>query len=119
MPWVQQENIILHENDPLDGTLSNERIIDSSNFKKQFLRFLSVNTLDNNPEDNTERKNSVKNYLQLHQLNVTEGENQNLIIQDLVTVKAPYTSCSCEGTNQIVLDRIRNLINQLDMDQEQ
>ena len=123
VPWVQQEKIILHE-EPLDETLSNERVIDSSNFKKQFLSFLSYSTenkciLDNNSKDNTERKNSVKNFLQSHQLNVTEGENQKLIIQDLVTIKAPYTSGSCEGTNQIVLDRIRNLIDQLDMNQEQ
>ena len=118
VPWVQQKNIIIHE-EPLDGTLSNDRVIDSSNFKKQFLSCLSLNTFDNNSEDNTERKNSVIKYLQLHQLNVTEGENQKLIIQDLVTLKAPYSSCSCEGTNQIVLDRIRNLINQLDMNQEQ
>jgi hypothetical protein len=123
VPWVQQEKIILHE-EPLDETLSNERVIDSSNFKKQFLSFLSYSTenkciLDNNSKDNTERKNSVKNFLQSHQLNVTEGENQKLIIQDLVTINAPYTSGSCEGTNQIVLARIRNLIDQLDMNQEQ
>ena len=61
----------------------------------------------------------MKIFLQSHQLHVTEGENHNLIIQDLVTIKAPYASCSCEGTNQIVLDRIRNLINQLDMGDEQ
>jgi hypothetical protein len=68
VPWVQQEKIILHE-EPLDETLSNERVIDSSNFKKQFLSFLSYSTenkcmLDNNSKDNTERKNSVKNFLQ-------------------------------------------------------
>ena len=123
MPWVQQENITLNE-EPLHGTLSNENILHSLSFKKQFLSSLSNSNenrynLGDNSKDNIERKNLVKNFLQSHQLHVTEGENHNLIIEDLVTIKAPYASCNCEGTNQIVLDRIRNLINQLDMGDEQ
>lgn len=123
VPWVRQDNIILDE-DALDGNVSNERIIDSSNFKKQFLSALSYPNgsryiLGNNSEDNTDRKNSAKDNLQSHQLDVTEGEDQKLIVEDLVTIRAPYTAFNCEGTNQIVLDRIRNLINQLDSNQGQ
>lgn len=117
---LRQENIVVHESSS-EELISSEKIIDSSNIKKQLLSFLSSahenkHLFDENSKDNTERKNSVKDYLKSHQLNVIESENQKLIIEDLVTLRAPYTSYNCEGTNQIVLDRIRNLINQLDSD---
>ena len=122
VPWVRQENIVVHDSSS-EKSISSERITDTTKIKKQLLSFLSgahesKHPLDDNSKDNTERKNSVKEYLKSHQLNVRESENQNLIIEDLVTLRAPYTSYDCEGTNQIVLDRIRNLINQLDSDQQ-
>jgi len=116
VPWVQQENIVIHE-ESLEGLLPNSSEIDSTLFRLQFLRCLTNNNrslFNNNSKDLLERKNIVKSYLETHQLSVTESKNQTLLIQDLVTLNSPYTSFDCEGTNEIVLDRIRNLINQLD-----
>lgn len=116
VPWVPQENIIVHE-DAIEGQLPNSSVINSKLFKQQLLRCLSnskTGLLNEKPTNLIERKAIVKNYLQSHQLSVVENEKQTLLIQDLITLSSPYTSFDCEGTNQIVLDRIRNLIHQLD-----
>ena len=117
VPWVQEKNIAV-----LDQTSDNENFpdkIDSCEFRKQFLRsFIDdgvKNILTTDSATREKRKNIVKNYLLAHQLSVDENDNDNLVVQDLVTIHAPYTSLDCKGTNQIVLDRIRNLISQCDI----
>ena len=116
VPWVQEKNIAV-----LDQTLDNENFsdkIDSCEFRKQFLSsFIHddvKNILTSDSATQEKRKKIVKNYLLAHQLSVNE-DDANLVVQDLVTIHAPYTSVDCKGTNQIVLDRIRNLISQCDI----
>ena len=116
VPWVQEKNIAV-----LDQTLDNENFsdkIDSCEFRKQFLSsFIHddvKNILTSDSATQEKRKKIVKNYLLAHQLSVDE-DDANLVVQDLVTIHAPYTSVDCKGTNQIVLDRIRNLISQCDI----
>ena len=116
VPWVQEKNIAV-----LDQTLDNENFsdkIDSCEFRKQFLSsFIHddvENILTSDSATQEKRKKIVKNYLLAHQLSVDEHD-ANLVVQDLVTIHAPYTSVDCKGTNQIVLDRIRNLISQCDI----
>ena len=120
VPWVQQDHITIIEG-PKDGTVfSDKEDTDSILFKDRVLKCLAYTNKNNrgvqdDSKDLVERKDFVKNYLETqHQLLVTEDENQNLIIQDLVTLSSPYTTLNCEGTNQIVLDRVRHLIDQLD-----
>lgn len=117
VPWVQEKNIAV-----LDQTLDNENFsdkIDSCEFRKQFLSsFIHddvENILTSDSATQEKRRKIVKNYLLAHQLSVDEDDNDNLVVQDLVTIHAPYTSVDCKGTNQIVLDRIRNLISQCDL----
>ena len=116
VPWVQEKNIAV-----LDQTLDNENFsdkIDSCEFRKQFLgSFIHddvKNILTSDSATQEKRKQIVKNYLLAHQLSVDE-DDANLVVQDLVTIHAPYTSVDCKGTNQIVLDRITNLIRQCDI----
>ena len=116
VPWVQEKNIAV-----LDQTSNNENVsdkIDSSEFRKQFLgSFIHddvKNILTSDSATQEKRKQIVKNYLLAHQLSVDE-DDANLVVQDLVTIHAPYTSVDCKGTNQIVLDRITNLIRQCDI----
>ena len=116
VPWVQEKNIAV-----LDHTSDNDNFsdnIDSCEFRKQFLSsFIHddvKNILTSDSATQEKRKQIVKNYLLAHQLSVDE-DDANLVVQDLVTIHAPYTSLDCKGTNQIVLDRIRNLISQCDL----
>ena len=115
IPWVDLETITVQDNKP---STSNDEYLDTSNFRISFLNSLftdntSNKCFDENIADLKDRKSAVKGYLEKHQLSVKEDTNQNLIVHDLVTIVSPYMSVNCEGTNQIVLDRIRNLITQL------
>ena len=120
IPWVNLESIELQ--DKCNTNSTNEEA-ETLKFRKQFL-----NSLFNDNEggripgiknvDLEKRKSVVKGHLQKHQLNVREDTNHNLIVHDLVTIVSPFMSVNCESTNQIVLDRIRNLIIQLDSSKE-
>ena len=70
--------------------------------------------LDENHIDVKKRKSELKEYLLKHQLSVKEDSKENLIVQDLVSIVSPYMPINCEGTNQIVLDRIKNLVIRFD-----
>ena len=70
--------------------------------------------LDENHIDVQKRKSELKEYLLKHQLSVKEDINENLIVHDLVSIISPYMPVNCGGTNQIVLDRIKNLVSHFD-----
>ena len=119
MPWVQQDSVKLlelSEEESFNGTEEKS----SLQFRENFLRQLpstnkNITTSNNDPQNLFKRKNVVKQYLKdQHQLTVAEDETQTLLIQDLVTLRPPYTSENCEGTNEIVLDRVRHLIELLE-----
>ena len=115
IPWVDLKTITVQDK----TSNSNDEDLDTSNFRISFLKSLFTDNTNNkyfdeNIADLTNRKTAVKGYLEKHQLSVKEDTNQNLIVHDLVTIVSPYMSVNCEGTNQIVLDRIRKLIIQLD-----
>lgn len=115
IPWVDLKTITVQDK----TSNSNDEDLDTSNFRNNFLKSLFTDNTNNkcfneNIADLTNRKSAVKEYLEKHQLSVKEDTNRNLIVHDLVTIVSPYMSVNCEGTNQIVLDRIRNLITQLD-----
>jgi len=114
IPWVDLKTITVQDK----TSNSNDEDLDTSNFRISFLKSLFTDNTNNkyfdeNIADLTNRKTAVKGYLEKHQLSVKEDTNRNLIVHDLVTIVSPYMSVNCEGTNQIVLDRIRNLITQL------
>ena len=119
VPWVQQDNVKLVELSE-EGSFNGTEEKSSLQFRENFLRQLAstnknITTSNNDPQNLLKRKNVVKQYLKdQHQLTVTEDETQTLIIQDLVTLRPPYTSENCEGTNEIVLDRVRHLIEVLE-----
>jgi hypothetical protein len=120
IPWVQLESIELH--DKFNTNSTNEEA-ETLKFRKQFLNCLFDDNeggrfSDIKNVDLEKRKSVVKGHLQKHQLNVREDTNHNLIVHDLVTIVSPFMSANCESTNQIVLDRIRNLIIQLDSSKE-
>ena len=115
IPWVDLKTITIQDK----TSNSNDEDLDTSNFRNNFLKSLFTDNtnkkcFNENIADITNRKSAVKGYLEKHQLSVKEDTNRNLIVHDLVTIVSPYMSVNCEGTNQIVLDRIRNLITQLD-----
>ena len=116
IPWVQLESIELHdkfkaeEAEPLRLRKTFLNCLFNDNEGSRFLDIKNV--------DLEKRKSVVKKYLQKHQLNVREDANKNLVVHDLVTIVSPYMPPNCESTNQIVLDRIRNLIIQLGSSKE-
>ena len=121
IPWVDLHCIVIQ--DKSTATLSNDVEIDSSTFTSTFLKTLFREKLTNQSLgeeyiDTKTRKSLVKDYLLKNQLTVREDANGNLIVHDLVTILSPYMPINCEGTNQIVLDRIRNLITQFDSKKE-
>ena len=120
VPWVQQDNIQIDNVSADRSSFSDKQEKEYLLFKENFLRCLNSTSSNNkcityDSKVLTERKNFVKNYLQKHQLVVSEDENGKLLVQDLVTLSPPYTTLNCEGTNQIVLDRVSHLIDQIDL----
>ena len=117
IPWVDLKSVVVHEKPT--ATPSNDEKLDPLNFRAEFLKSLQFNNfknqlLDENHIDVEKRKSELKEYLLKHQLSVKEDINENLIVHDLVSIISPYMPVNCEGTNQIVLDRIKNLVIQFD-----
>jgi len=117
IPWVDLKNVVVHEKPT--ATPSNVEELDPLNFRAKFLKSLHLNNnknqqLDENHIDVQKRKSELKEYLLKHQLSVKEDINENLIVHDLVSIISPYMPVNCGGTNQIVLDRIKNLVTHFD-----
>lgn len=117
IPWVDLKSVVVHEKPT--ATPSNDEELDPLNFRAKFLKSLQLNNfknqlLDENHIDVEKRKSELKEYLLKHQLSVKEDINENLIVHDLVSIISPYMPVNCEGTNQIVLDRIKNLVIHFD-----
>ena len=117
IPWVDLKSVVVHEKPT--STPSNDEELDPFNFRVQLLKSLQLDNfenqlLDGNHIDVKKRKSQLKEYLLKHQLSVKEDSNEDLIVHDLVSIISPYLPVNCEGTNQIVLDRIKNLVIQFD-----
>lgn len=58
-------------------------------------------------------QSTVIETLERHQLTVEVAHNRDLSVLDgLVKVKYPYSSDSCSSTNAIVLNRVKNLLDE-------
>ena len=117
IPWVDLKSVVIHETQT--ATSSNDEELDPLNFRVKFMKGLQLDNfknqlLDENHIDVKKRKSELKEYLLKHQLSVKEDSKENLIVQDLVSIVSPYMPINCEGTNQIVLDRIKNLVIRFD-----
>lgn len=67
----------------------------------------------------TRRRKQLVDWLQKNRLPVSvesiEGTTFPIInILDTVYIKAPYDEINCESTNEIILDKVRNLVKNLE-----
>ncbi len=60
------------------------------------------------------RKNDLMTWLQKNHLPVKLSPNDEINILETVYIKAPYDLNSCLSTNEIILDKVRNLIEKFD-----
>ena len=82
IPWVDLKTIAVQDK----TSNSNDEDFDTSNFRISFLKSLFTDNTNNkyfdeNIADLTNRKSTVKEYLEKHQLSVKEDTNRNLIVQ--------------------------------------
>lgn len=64
------------------------------------------------PEDLEKRKNSLKKWLEQNHIPVTEQGDalRTLCVAGVLTVDPPYAPENCSSSNEIILSRIRDLI---------
>ncbi len=61
----------------------------------------------------TERRNDLVAWLEKNRLPVRLDPNNVINILDSVFVQAPYDLDSCQSTNEIILDKVRQLVKSL------
>jgi len=64
------------------------------------------------------RKTDLLTWLQKNHLPVKLTPNDEINILDTVYIKSPYNLNSCLSTNEIILDKVRNLIEKFDTESE-
>lgn len=72
-----------------------------------------------NSESITKRRKQLVNWLEKNRLPLKieslEGKDFPIInILDTVYISAPYDEINCESTNEIILDKVRNLVKNLE-----
>ncbi|XP_005360819.1 gem-associated protein 6 isoform X2 [Microtus ochrogaster] len=74
--------------------------------------FTSVDCEGYSPEDLEKRKNSLKKWLEKNHIPVTEQGDapRTLCVAGVLTVDPPYAPENCSSSNEIILSRIRDLI---------
>lgn len=74
--------------------------------------FTSGNCEGYSPEDLEKRKNSLKKWLEKNHVPVTEqGDTpRTLCVAGVLTVDPPYAPENCSSSNEIILSRVRDLI---------
>jgi len=74
----------------------------------------ATSAVDPSPEDAAileAKRSKLSAFLHKHNLSV-EAKGASLLVQNCVTVNPPYTPDHCRATNEIVLDRVSDLIRQ-------
>ena len=73
------------------------------------------------PEELKKKQERLKGWLLKNRIPVTvSGENSELLcLSDALTIEPPYTTDSCQSTNQIILGRIQGLIANMPKDIEE
>lgn len=76
-------------------------------------KFVNGSTKLYSEETLLERKNKLKNWLTKNRIPVLEDHHESLCVMDVAWIDPPYDSECCRSTNQIVLNRVRNLIDNI------
>ena len=74
--------------------------------------FLPPRTCCLEPEELRKRMGHVRSWLEKNQVPVEE-EGDELRVAGVLTIRAPYKPEDCFSSNQIILDRIQNLIQKV------
>ena len=66
-------------------------------------------------QDNSAQRDKVMDWLLKHRLpvEISKDDSSILSLSDVLYIKPPYTKDCCISTNEIVLDRVQNLLKQM------
>jgi len=84
------------------------------NLSSNFLELIGKQKVISN-EDKIKRKTTIKSLLEKNQLQVEE-KGDNLVIMKVLTIYSPYFSDNCVSDNDIVLRRIKKIIQEIDFE---
>ena len=97
-----------------------DQVVEVKDLNELFLDYQKkVNTLESNEEDTIERRGRLIEWLKKNRLPVklvidnVNDRNHMINILDTVFIKPPYFVENCESTNEIILDKVRKLVENL------
>ena len=94
-------------------------VIDNSDTVKSLVsnlvKQLSSTPNSLNAEEMETRREMVVQHLCAHALQ-PERDGDNLVIADTVIISPPYTHHSCDATNEIILARVKTILQKLEVD---
>ena len=95
-------------------------VLDDSDEVKYFLKHItedqSLNSNSHGLDEETlkKRRDIISQQLSKYGLK-TEEEGDNLLIGDALIIQPPYTQQFCDGTNEIILERVRKLLQTIEL----
>ena len=95
-------------------------VLDDSDEVNYFLKHItedqSLNSSSHGLDEETLKKRRDIISQQLSKCGLkTEEEGDNLLIGDALIIQPPYTQQFCDGTNEIILERVRNLLQTIEL----
>jgi len=80
-------------------------------FRKLILETQWSKSQDNNfsPDELSARQDKVREYLSKFGV-ISNHEGENIVVGDTVIIQPPYSPESCDATNEIILARIKNIL---------
>ena len=116
----RKANIVLIMGDEIEAIEVKNTKETSSNLEEFLGAFKGSKSIDEEKIENINRVEKLVKWLEANRLPVKlEYSNSNskqtpvVNILDTVFIKSPYKAEQCESTNEVILDRIRQLINQI------
>ena len=95
-------------------------VLDDSDEVNYFLKHItedqSLNSSSHGLDEETlkKRRDIISQQLSKYGLK-TEEEGDNLLIGDALIIQPPYTQQYCDGTNEIILERVRKLLQTIEL----
>ena len=95
-------------------------VLDDSDEVNYFLKHItedqSLNSSSHGLDEETlkKRRDIISQQLSKYGLK-TEEEGDNLLIGDALIIQPPYTQQFCDGTNEIILERVRKLLQTIEL----
>ena len=95
-------------------------VLDDSDEVNYFLKHItedqSLNSSSHGLDEETlkKRRDIISQQLSKYGLK-TEEEGDNLLIGDTLIIQPPYTQQFCDGTNEIILERVRKLLQTIEL----